>query len=375
MKEWFIRLMCVLLGVAITLGTIEATEVINRLQNKETAVVLEEEVTPVVVAEAEPTVEPEEIIQDYELEAELKYQEMVESIAPTPEPEVEVQEIPEYPPNSIEAAPVRWIRDYPSLTADATLEDKLAVRSSYDETLAVNAFDKKVIENSSIDFSDVKITVIGDSISAGNTLPEDEMEQYNWPAQLKAILGCKEIVNLSIGGSNISTCADNYPMVKRWNKIEPDSDIIIVMGGSNDMLFETREMFGELDANNRMQKDTFCGDLDRMLSGIKWTYVDHNEENYCKLICINPMATILNDGVYNVDPENMLKQEEFANAINVIASQYEYGVIDLYNNNILNSHDRDINEQFVPDGIHCNKEGYRILAEHIASQLIQRIEQ
>ena len=48
---------------------------------------------------------------------------------------------------------------------------------------------------------------------------------------------------------------------------------------------------------------------------------------------------------------------------------------DLYNNNILNSHDLDVNRQFMPDGIHPNEEGYRILAEHIASQIIQRIEQ
>jgi len=41
----------------------------------------------------------------------------------------------------------------------------------------------------------------------------------------------------------------------------------------------------------------------------------------------------------------------------------------------LNSHDRDVNEQFIPDGIHGNEAGYRILAEHIASQIIQRIEQ
>ena len=54
---------------------------------------------------------------------------------------------------------------------------------------------------------------------------------------------------------------------------------------------------------------------------------------------------------------------------------YGFEIIDLYNNNILNSHDKDVNEQFVPDGVHCNPEGYRILAEHIASQIIQRIEQ
>ena len=47
----------------------------------------------------------------------------------------------------------------------------------------------------------------------------------------------------------------------------------------------------------------------------------------------------------------------------------------MYNNNILNTHDKDIVENFMPDGIHGNEEGYRIIAEHIASQIIQRIEE
>ena len=76
-----------------------------------------------------------------------------------------------------------------------------------------------------------------------------------------------------------------------------------------------------------------------------------------------------------INPENMVKQSQFAEAINIIAPEYQFEVIDFYNANILNSHDPDINALYVTDGIHCNKEGYKIMAEHVASQLIQRIEQ
>ena len=73
--------------------------------------------------------------------------------------------------------------------------------------------------------------------------------------------------------------------------------------------------------------------------------------------------------------ETMLRAlREYAKAINTIAPKYGFEVIDLYNNNILNSIDFDMDRELVPDGIHMNKEGYRILAEHIASQIIQRIE-
>ena len=124
-----------------------------------------------------------------------------------------------------------------------------------------------------------------------------------------------------------------------------------------------------------MTDGTFCGDLDELVAGIEYVYRDHNLDSFIKLLYINPPSTVLNDAVYAIDPGNMVQQQAFAEAINEIAPAYSFEVIDFYNNNILNSHDRDVNEQFVPDGIHGNAEGYRIMAEHIASQIIQRIEQ
>ena len=233
---------------------------------------------------------------------------------------------------------------------------------------------KKVIENNTIDFSDVKITIMGDSLTTGANLSEEEQAQYAYPVILQQILGCKEIVNLGMGGSSVSRCG-SYAMVERWKDIPYDTDILIVFGGSNDCLFENKWQFGNIEYDKRMKEETFCGDLDEMVSGMEWVYRDHNKENYVKMLYINPPSTILNDGVYATDPGNMVHQKTFAEAINTIVPAYSFEVIDLYNNNILNSHDRDVNEQFVPDGIHMSPEGYQILAEHIASQIIQRIEQ
>lgn len=378
MKEWFIRFGCVLLGVVMTICTIQIKGGISERFLIDKVVKEEAPQKEEVIVLPEKISEEEEVVADYDLEAQVKYQSMLEekqnAIATEAVHSEEIEE--EYPANSIEAAPVKWVKDYPLLNSEGiTIEDKLSVRSSYDETLAVNAFDKMVIENSNIDFSDVKITVLGDSITAGTNLSEEDRVEYNWPTQLKEILGCKEVVNLGIGGSTVSRCIEHYSMCDRWSDIDSDSDIIIVMGGSNDMLFEDKWQFGELEYEKRMTSGTFCGDLDEMLGNMKWQYRDYNEDNYCKLIYINPPSTILNDAVYAVDPGNMVQQSSFAEAINVIAPTYGFEVIDMYNNNILNSHDVDVNAQFVYDGIHCNKEGYQIIAEHIASQIIQRIEQ
>lgn len=377
MRENLIRACCFMLGVLMTLsGVLISGRIGSEVKAEEAAYVEELSIEP-QVQKAEVAVPEAVAIQtDYETEAEERLAQLQEEAEQKKleQETAEAVEVKVVSANSIEAAPLKWIKDYPKINSDKLLEEKELERSSYEETLAVNAFDKKVIENSTIDFSDVKITILGDSLTEGSNLDESEQETSTYPVILQDILGCKEIVNLGIGGSTVSTAGADA-MVERWGDIPKDSDIIIVFGGTNDSLFENRWEFGHIEYDRRMKEDTFCGDLDKLLSKIEYVYQKHNDENYCKLICINPPSTVLNDAVYAINPENMVHQKSFAEAINEIAPAYEFEVIDFYNNNILNTHDRNIQDQFMPDGVHGNAEGYRIIAEHIASQIIQRIEQ
>ncbi|MBS7303091.1 MAG: SGNH/GDSL hydrolase family protein [Lachnospiraceae bacterium] len=373
-KGIIVRVGYTLLGALLTLCVVLVHDVYIAKEQFTDTVVIEE-----TVEEAAETTSEEAQTYDYEAEADEKLA-LLQAEAEQKKQEkltketVEAEEAKTVSANSIDAAKVKWIEDYPTVNSDKTLEEKAAERSSYEETLAVNAFDKKVIENSTIDFSDVKITILGDSLTEGSNLDEEERAKYAYPVILKDLLGCKEVVNLGIGGSTVSR-AGSYAMVDRWQDIPKDSDIIIVFGGSNDCLFENKWDYGELEYEHRMTDGTFCGDLDELVAGIEYVYRDHNLDSFIKLLYINPPSTVLNDAVYAIDPGNMVQQQAFAEAINEIAPAYSFEVIDFYNNNILNSHDRDVNEQFVPDGIRGNAEGYRIMAEHIASQIIQRIEQ
>ena len=390
MRENLVRICCFLLGVLLTLsGTLVGEQIKVRRASDEVIVTELTEAETVEVVEELTITEEVKLYSDYEAEAEaklklLKEEEAAkkaeeESLAAEASANGEVVEdlaIEEtVSANSIEAAKVKWKKDYPKINSTMSLEQKMAERSSYEETLAVNAFDKKVIEDSTIDFSDVTITIIGDSLTEGSNLSEEERAKYAYPVILQEILGCKEVINMGIGGSTVSSCSNSYPMVNRWQDAPMSSDIIIVFGGSNDALFENKWDYGHLEYDLRMNEDTFCGDLDKMVGAMKYTYRDTNMDSYIKLLYVNPPSTILNDAVYNTDPGNMVHQSEFAKAINEIVPNYGFEVIDMYNNNILNTHDPDVNAQFMPDGIHGNAEGYRIIAEHIASQIIQRIEQ
>lgn len=371
MREFITKAGYVLLGVLLTVCVIFISKKIGKSRNSEVAAVTETQ-TQTNSTTVEETL-------DYNAEAEQKLQELKEKQKTQKETQTETQAEGNaestISANSIEAAKVKWIKDYPTNNIEMQLGEKEKIRSSYDETLAVNTFDKKVIEESNVDFSNVKITMMGDSITAASNMSEDDQKLYSIPVQLQQILGAKEVVNLGIGGSTVSRASDASPMVDRYSEIPMDSDIVIIMGGTNDCLFENKWQYGHLEYDKRMESATFCGDLDEMLSHIEYSYRDNNLNSYIKLLYVNPPSTVLNDSVYNTDPGNMIHQVEFAQAINEIAPAYSFEVIDMYDNNILNTHDTNVVANFMPDGVHGNQDGYRIMAEHIASQIIQRIDQ
>ena len=245
-----------------------------------------------------------------------------------------------------------------------TLAKRRLLRTSSEETAMVNQADREIIADSSIDFSGLKIACLGDSITAAANLEKEEnYQQYTYPARLKELLGAEEVYNLGIGGSSIGRYwSDAY--VERYREIPEDADIIIVMGGTNDGFSVSDKEFGSLD--ERAYR-TFCGDLDELMRGLREYYPDAD------IFFVTPLPNILHDYLMR-ERDYLLPQQQFVDVILKLAKEYDYRVIDLYNSNILDSHDVDIVEDYVPDGVHANIEGYRILAEHFAAELIQYYE-
>lgn len=245
-----------------------------------------------------------------------------------------------------------------------TLAKRRLLRTSSEETIMVNQADREIIAGSAIDFSGLKIACLGDSITAAVNLEKEEnYQQYAYPARLKELLGAEEVYNLGIGGSSIGRYwSDAY--VERYREIPEDVDIIIVMGGTNDGFCVSDKEFGSLD--ERAYR-TFCGDLDELMRGLRENYPDAD------IFFATPFPNILQDYLMR-ERDYLLPQQRFVDVIITLAKEYDYRVIDLYNSNILDSHDVDIVEDYVPDGVHANQEGYRIIAEHFAAELIQYYE-
>lgn len=248
---------------------------------------------------------------------------------------------------------------------EMSLDERRLLRSSLEETLEVNQADRERIAENKTDFSQIRIACLGDSITAAANLEGEEgYQQYSYPARLKELLGAEEVYNLGIGGSSIGRYwSDAY--VDRYQEIPEDTDIIIVMGGTNDAFCASDKEFGNLE--ERAYR-TFCGDLNELMKGIKERYPA------AEVFFATPLPNVLQDYLMK-ERDYLLPQQKYVDVIKTLAKEYDYELIDLYNSNILDSHDANVVADYIPDGVHGNHDGYQIMAEHFASELVQHYEE
>lgn len=253
-----------------------------------------------------------------------------------------------------------WIEEGGEISGN-TLTERQKIRSSYMETQMQNKIDLEVIAENSADFSDISITCLGDSITeAANLSNTEDYQQYSYPSRLRELLNAESVTNLGIGGSSIGRYWENA-FVDRYKEIPEDTDLILVMGGTNDGFCMSDKDIGTMEER---KAGTFIGDLDELMRGLRENYPE------AEIVFVTPLPNVLHD-ILKKERDYLLPQSVLVNIIIQLATEYDIPVIDLYNSNILDTHDAAVIYNYMPDGVHCNPEGYSVLAEHLAAELVR----
>lgn len=209
-----------------------------------------------------------------------------------------------------------------------------------------------------------KINVLGDSITEGLKLsdPKDRFTQILMEKSGAVIR------NYGISGTRIaiqqvpsSDPREDRYFASRVAEMDPDADVIIVFGGTND--------FGHGDAPmgtmNDRTADTFYGGLHVLYRSLIKKYPA------ARIVVLTPLHRV---GEENPRGDGCKKQdapvlEVYVGIIRQVAAYYSLPILDLYAVSGLQPNVPIIQERYMPDGLHPNEAGHKVLAELIAAFL------
>lgn len=209
-----------------------------------------------------------------------------------------------------------------------------------------------------------KINFLGDSITegVGTSAPEKR-----YPDLIAADCGCI-VRNYGISGTRIARqyhpTVDNpsfdLDFPSRVADMDPDADIIVVFGGTND--------FGHGDAPigkmSDRTKDTFYGGLHELYTSLI------NKYPSASIVILTPLHRLNEDSpIGDNKPAPVGTLKEYTEIIREVAQWYSLPVLDLFAMSGMQPRVPVIQEKFVPDGLHPNDDGNRKLADLLISFL------
>lgn len=209
-----------------------------------------------------------------------------------------------------------------------------------------------------------KIVFLGDSITEGVGTSGPEA-RFSYLIQKETGAEC---INYGIGGTRISrqTIPSANPrhdkdFISRVEGLDPNADIIVVFGGTND--------WGHGDASLGCMGDrspyTFYGALHTL-------YTMLIERYPCsQIVILTPLHRRReNDPAADgTRPNTFGLLKDYVDVIREVAEYYSLPVLDLYRVSGIQPAIPIIKEKYMPDALHPNDEGHKLLAKKIISFL------
>ncbi len=207
----------------------------------------------------------------------------------------------------------------------------------------------------------LKINFLGDSITEGCNASKPEKIYWRLFEQDGAT-----VRGYGIGGTRIAR--QHTPSNETWDRyfgsrvddMDPDADVIVVFGGTND--------YGHGDAPlgsmEDRTEDTFYGALHMLYQSLLSRYPD------AEIIVMTPIHYCEEHVRFNglgVPVRGCL--EDYVNIIMEVAAYYAIPVLDLYRLSGIQPAEEMLRKRYAPDGLHPNDAGheriYRLLRNFI----------
>ena len=236
-------------------------------------------------------------------------------------------------------------------------KEALALEDPFKKTKTVDRINSFILNFADDPLENKTIAFLGDSITAGNggslTLDGSGMNYTDYIAQYTSA----EIINLGIGGAPYDGNDNDDAIIYRYKDIPEDTDIIVLFAGIND-LFAGSEYFGSLDDP---EEGTYCGDVYTTFKAIHEDYSD--ADVYVVITFPNKMEEYT-----QFTGENW---QEYADVQIELADEFDYQVIDLYQEGFMDSKDTKVRNAFFLDDIHPDDLGSEVLGRHILVHILE----
>ena len=263
--------------------------------------------------------------------------------------------------------------------ADITDEEYESAAYSYLSSLS-ELSEKIENANKVVEFGVSKLAALGDSITYGfiprNTVGyPGQLDSY---AKLTADYYGMSFENHGISGSTVAIVDGASPMCQRVNDLPNDADVVVFMGGTNDI----RKGVSLGTFEDRSGK-TFYGALHIVMSSIYKKYIidsDFGKARKTKIVICTPLKLLDNYYASREGDGILIKLDPWVEAIKEVAKYYSLPVLDFYNLSMINPHINRIVEGYdegytgcynplITDGTHPTQEGAQLMANLLISFL------
>ncbi len=210
------------------------------------------------------------------------------------------------------------------------------------------------------------INFLGDSITEGVGVMDRENNRFDHV--LERTCGLKATYNYGIGGTRLAH--QKTPSEKprhdlcfcgRAYDLNPEADIIIVYGGTNDYGHGDAP-FGEYGDQT---PDTYCGAVYWLMNFLK------NQYPNAKVVFITPARRV--SDLERSARKNKLPCAKpllaYGEVIQRQAKDFDIPVLDFYHDLGINPNNEAERVKYTTDGLHFNDEGHAVLAQKIAEFL------